>query len=153
MLSILENVQGIYQVWDEVMTYINRFSPEYLIGTLNVNVTKLGDVHSRTRVYFFLLRRDVARVRSHHAFQSLLENTLQKIYTEYKGRSCSRKLFYFGQLLNFQGNLSLLGLHSTGHTCSQVLATQERFAFCRGPSSGSSRLQEEGCKRTRWGSS
>ena len=92
MLSILENVQGIYQVWDEVMKHINRFSPEYLIGTLNINVTKLGDVHSRTRVYFFLLRRDVARVGSRHAFQSLLEKTLQKIYAEYKGRSCSRKL-------------------------------------------------------------
>ena len=83
---------GIYQVWEEVMSYIKRFAPDYWIGTLNINVTKLGDIQSRTRVYFFLLRRDVAKVTSHGRFQSLLNRTLQNIYAEYKGRTCSRKL-------------------------------------------------------------
>lgn len=114
LLIILENVLGIYQVWEEVMSYIKRFASDYWIGTLNINVTKLGDIQSRTRVYFFLLRRDVAKVTSHGRFQSLLNRTLQNIYAEYKGRTCSRKLVQHGLCVfsprSFDHALGFLGI-------------------------------------------
>ena len=63
---------------------------------------------------FSLLRRDVAKVTSHGRFQSLLNRTLQNIYAEYKGRTCSRKLVQHGLCVfsprSFDHALGFLGI-------------------------------------------
>ena len=75
MVAILENVEGIKSVMKYVVNYFVNLLWYYVL-VIPINSVELGEPVRRPRVYFVLIRRDVALVRNRADLESFAEAML-----------------------------------------------------------------------------
>ena len=76
------------------MKTMQKFRDSYWVSSIKINAKDLGEQHSRPRVYFFMVKKDVAHsgIKTDEDFNKQLQATYGKIEKEYKGTRRNRTL-------------------------------------------------------------
>lgn len=86
-MAVLENVMGIVTVLPKVISCLRKI-PGYFIVVLPINCADLGQLVSRPRYYFVLVRQDCARTSD----QGHVQTIVREIYQAMQSRSSGRQV-------------------------------------------------------------